>query len=201
MRSTRNIAPVAALVAILALGGCGASSGTGRYGPPPPEPAEITDLAQTIRALGPEVDPDEAARAARIAHTHAWQLAQEYRISDPPLIHNTKVNMGLRERGLCFQWADDMQARLAEEEFRTLELHRAISPADRLFRIDHSTVILSRRGDSMQDGIVLDPWREGGDLFWSPTAADPRYAWRPRAEVLAARAAELAETASARNPR
>ncbi|TCO74218.1 hypothetical protein [Rhodovulum euryhalinum] len=197
MNRLRTIAPAAALAATLALGACG----PGRYGPPPPTPAEVTALARTIRALGPEVDPGEAERAALIAHTHAWQLAQEYRVSDPPLVHNSKVNMGLRERGLCFHWAEDMEARLAAEDFRTLELHRAISPGARMFRIDHSTVILGRRGEPLQEGVVLDPWRKGGDLFWSPVADDPRYKWRPRNEVLAEKAARLSGTTSARNSR
>ena len=35
----------------------------------------------------------------------------------------------------------------------------------------------------MQDGIVLDPWRYGGTLFWSPAWEDDRYDWRPRMEV------------------
>ena len=142
-----------------------------------------------------------AGCAAEIAHAHARQLARDYRVTDPPLVHNTKVNMGLRDRGLCYHWAEDMEARLAQEGFRTLQLHRAISPGERLFRIDHSAVILSRKGDPMQAGVVLDPWRTGGELFWARTAEDPRYAWRPRAEVLAekAAAAGLRESASTGN--
>jgi hypothetical protein len=136
-----------------------------------------------IRALGAYVDPEEARRAARIAFQHTHQLALEYEITDPPLIHNTKVNMGLKPRGLCWHWAEDLEARLAEENFRTLSLHRAIANADNPFRIDHSTVIVSRRGDTMFEGVVLDPWRKGGVLHWTPTRADADYDWRPRAEV------------------
>ena len=131
-------------------------------------------LADEIQALGPEVDPEEAHRAARVAFERTAELARAYRITDPPLVHNAKVNMGLKPRGLCWQWADDMESRLAEEEFRTLELHRAIANWDNDFRIDHSTVIISARGDGMFDGIVLD--------------ADPRYTWHPRHLVFAARA-------------
>ena len=35
----------------------------------------------------------------------------------------------------------------------------------------------------MEDGIVLDPWRKGGELFWSPVLEDKRYDWTPRQEV------------------
>lgn len=139
-------------------------------------------LAREIRDLGPGVDPEEAERAARIAFRYSRQLKQEYRVTDPPLVHNAKVHKGLRERGLCNDWAEDMNRRLREENFRTLSMHWAISPPTP-FRIIHHTAIISRRGDSMYDGVVLDPWRYGGALYWSRTRADKRYNWRPRMEV------------------
>ena len=151
-----------------------------------------------IAGLGPGVDPDEAVRAARIAYRHTDDLARAYEITDPPLVHNTKVNMGLRPRGLCWHWAEDMEKRLAAEGFRTLSLHRAIANADNPYRIDHSTVIVSRRGDGMFDGLVLDPWREGGRLTWVGVREDDRYNWVPRQEVFARKRAERLAEAGAR---
>jgi hypothetical protein len=110
-------------------------------------------------------------------------LAKEYQITDPPLIHNTKVNMGLRPRGLCWQWAEDIERRLNEESFRTLQMHRAIANADNPYRIDHSTAIITQRGDGMYDGIILDPWRYGGRLHWDKTRNDKRYNWVPQSIV------------------
>lgn len=176
----RKLACLLSLLALFAAGGCAT---TVPGGPPPADKHRIEALELGIRALGAEVDPEEAARAARIAFEYSRQLALEYRITDPPLIHNTKVNLGLRPRGLCYQWADDIEARLRQEDFRTLDLHRAIANADNPFLIDHSTTIISRRGGTLFQGVVLDPWRNGGDLHWSPTLADARYDWRPRAEV------------------
>ena len=117
-------------------------------------------------------------------------LVQQYRITDPPLIHNMKVNAGLRPRGLCWHWAEDIENRLAAENFSTLEMHRAIANADVAFRIDHSTAIISRKGDDMYDGLVLDPWRTGGDLVWASTRKD-KYRWKPQQQVLAAKAERL----------
>ena len=173
-------------LAILGLGACSSA--------PPARSDDVARLAAQIQALGPEVDPDEAQRAARITYAYTAQLAQEYQITDPPLIHNAKVNKGLRPRGLCWHWAEDIERRLKQERFRTLTLHRAIANADNPFRIDHSTAIISRRGDSMYDGVVLDPWRYGGVLFWSPLREDTRYEWVPRDIVLEKRRQEqLAE--------
>ncbi|MHA6346664.1 hypothetical protein [Roseivivax sp. CAU 1761] len=191
----RLLARLAALVALLGLTACGPSYVNG---PPGPDQAEIAALAAAIRDLGADVDPGEAERAARIAFTYPLTLAERYEIEDPPVVHNIKVNNGAKPRGLCWHWAEDLQARLAREGFRTLQLHRAIAPPRNVFRLEHSTVILSRRGDGMYDGLVLDPWRFGGVLFWSPTREDARYDWLPRAEVLSSRRSggEGSETAA-----
>lgn len=158
-------------------------------GPAPGTPAQISELAAAIQALGPEVDPGEAQRAARVTYDYTYQLAQEYQITDGPLIHNTKVNMGTRPRGLCWHWAQDIETRLKAEKFRTLDLHRAVANSFNI-RLEHSTAIISRKGDGFQQGIVLDPWRKGGVVFWSPTLDDSRYTWMQRDEVFARKRAE-----------
>ena len=155
-----------------------------RSGPAPGTPQEIAALAQGIMALGAEVDPEEAMRAARVTYDYTYQLAREYEITDGPLIHNTKVNMGTRPRGLCWHWAQDIEARLKQENFKTLDLHRAVANSFNI-RLEHSTALISKKGDHFKNGIVLDPWRKGGVLFWSRTAEDRRYDWMPRDEVLA----------------
>lgn len=164
----------------LVLAGCATH---GPDGPPMAGRAEIVELERALLALGPDVDPEEAARAAEIAYTYTHQLAREYEITDPPLVHNTKVNLGIKPRGLCWHWAEDMERRLMAEAFETLDIHRAIANADNPFRIDHSTAIVSRRGDAFDEGIVIDPWREGGVLFWSPLLEDTDYRWVEREVV------------------
>lgn len=162
----------------------------------------IEDLAEGIMALGPGIDPEEAYRAAHISITYAQQLKREYGVTDPPIVHNMKVNSGLRPRGLCYHWAEDMEARLKEEDFRTLQVHRAIANAfsRNPFEIEHSTAVISRKGDTMEEGMVLDPWRFGGIVFWSPVPEDPKYVWEPRLEVLAEKY-ERRQAEAARNVR
>ncbi|SLN29365.1 hypothetical protein ROJ8625_01269 [Roseivivax jejudonensis] len=191
MRSIR--AGLLALIAGVALVACGP---TYRDGPPAPEAGEIAALATAIRDLGPDVAPDEAQAAARIAYLHPLELAERYRITDPPIVHNMKVNAGTRPRGLCWHWAEDLERRLAREGFATLELHRAIANHDKPLRIEHSTVIVSRAGATMASGIVLDPWRWGGRLYWGAVTEDPDYEWWPRGEVFAWKRAREGRDAS-----
>ncbi|MFO7759568.1 MAG: hypothetical protein R6V26_14025 [Roseovarius sp.] len=176
-----RIAVLTTLVAFV-LAGCGAAPP-----PPPPQAGDVSRLAVAIRSLGPDVDSAEAERAAKLAYAHTETLAQQYQITDPPLVHNTKVNMGLRPRGLCWHWAEDMEKRLNAEAFETLDMHRAIANSENVLRLEHSTAVISAKGDGFDAGLVLDPWRKGGRLTWVPVRGDPDYDWEPRNEVAARR--------------
>ncbi len=157
--------------------------------PPPGTEADIAELTAAILALGPGVDPAEAGRAARVSYEYTYRLALEYQITDPALVHNFKVNRGWKPRGLCKHWAEDMERRLLAENFQTLQIHRAIGA---LVGVDHSTAIISRRGDSMYDGIVVDPWRRGGRLTWIRTDIDTAWGWEPQFKVLDEQARRVA---------
>ena len=147
------------------------------------EQQRIDELEQAILELGDEIDPDEARNAATISIEYPLQLALEYEITDSPLMHNFLVNIGAKPRGLCVDWTYDLLVRLQQERFRSLKLHWGIANYDSAFRIEHSTVIISARNQPLQQGLVLDPWRHSGQLFWAKTLQDPEYHWRPHAEV------------------
>lgn len=166
----------------------GALEGT----PDPAADAKIASLEQALVTLGPQVSAHEAAAVARIAVTEPLIWAKQWDAVDPPLIHNIAVNTGAKPRGLCKDWADDLEARLRREGLQSLGLHRAIANADNL-RIEHSTVIVAPQGAPMELGVVLDPWRLGrGRLWFGRVDADPKYRWVPRAEVFAAKRARRA---------
>ncbi|PTX57199.1 hypothetical protein C8N43_1865 [Litoreibacter ponti] len=150
----------------------------------PAPTADVDALAAGLMALRSDVAASEAARAARLSYSHTAALAEAYRITDGPIIHNRKVNRGERPRGLCRHWAEDMSTRLAQEGFTTLDVTRAIANADNPFRLEHSTTVLTPRGAAMEDGMVIDPWRLAGRLHWDTVRQDTRYKWRPRAVVL-----------------
>ena len=180
---TKNL--VAAILVSVGLAGCGS------YGPAEVEPDEVAQLEAGLLALGPGVDPEEAARAARIAFSYTAVLAKEYEITDPPLIHNIKVNMGLRPRGLCWHWAEDLEKRFETENFQSFDILRAIANSESDWLIDHSTVLLAPKGGSLEDAMVLDPWRFGGRLYWGVVPEDTRYDWVPQEVVHARWRAEI----------
>ena len=144
---------------------------------------QVGALKRAILSLGDEVHPGEAQRAARTALEYSRQLAHEYQVTDSAIVHNLKVNLGLKRRGLCIDWTRDLMARLRLENFASLDLHWAIANYESALRLEHSTVVISARGDSLDQGLVLDPWRYSGDLYWVRTAQDTGYYWRPQSEI------------------
>ena len=181
MRSLQFLKIVVVLLALMSLWGCRASPV--RQGPP--SESDLASLEGMILALGPGVSAEEAERAARVALQHTRELAVSYQITGSPLWHNAQVNLGIKERGLCWHWAEDMEERLLAERLETLEIHRAIANAFNPLRIEHSTAVISRKGDRFERGIVLDPWRLGGTLTFVPVLEDPDYKWEERQKVLA----------------
>ncbi len=169
------IAPLL-IVAAAVLAGC-ASAPTATMN-------DVEELSLALQSMDPQVDPAEARRAAEIAYSYSAHLAEQYDVTTSPIIHNTLVNSGVKTRGVCVHYAEDMQARLNQENFRTLSMLRAIAEPKSDFRIDHSTAVIAAKGDGIYEGIVLDPWRYGGKLYWSATTEDPRYDWEPRLKVL-----------------
>ena len=166
------------------LGGGAAMLLAGCSGAQKPERAnDVAGLEAALLALGPNVDRAEAARAARLAYAVTDDLRREYQITDAPLVHNTKVNIGLKPRGLCYHWARDIQTRMTQAGFATLQFNGVVANAENPFWLEHSSAVVHLRGGAWQDGIVLDPWRTGGYLHWAKVREDTKYPWKLRSDV------------------
>ncbi len=156
-----------ALLVAVGLTGCA-------YSPPIPKTAEVRALRLAFTGLAPTVRNEEAERVAGCAYEYPRTLASNYRVVRPALLHNFLVNSGLRQRGLCYEWAEDLLALLQTFNLESLELHWGIARADTAR--EHNIVVVTARGQPFDQGIALDPWRRSGRLVWSPVIAD-KYPW------------------------
>jgi hypothetical protein len=133
-------------------------------------------LRDALITLDDRVDYVEAGRLATEAVDRSLELAQQYRAVRPAWVHNNLVNAGLRERGLCYQWANDLFADLHTLKSTTLTLHLAVARMDT--RREHNALIITAAGRPFSQGLVLDAWRGSGRLWWGPANTD-RYPWEP----------------------
>jgi hypothetical protein len=132
-------------------------------------------LSAELAALSSAVSRQEADLVARRAYAVSAKLARDYRVIGPPLFHNFLVNSGIRQRGLCFQWTEDLMRELHAMRLKTVELHWATARGGTLR--EHNSVVVTARGQPFTEGVVLDAWRHSGRLFWGRLAAD-HYPWR-----------------------
>ena len=137
---------------------------------------QIALLKEALIQLDDSVDEREARLVAREATFHSMDLARQYRLVKPPLIHNILVNIGFKDRGLCTHWTEDLIKHLAALELQTFHLHWGLANRKRTFHIQHSSVVVTAVGQPFEKGIVLDPWRNSGRLYWGPVKTD-RYPW------------------------
>ena len=133
-------------------------------------------LQDDLAALSQRADQLEARQVAETAITYSNQLADEYRLVRPAVLHNLLIRVGLKDRGLCYHWTEDLLKRLQALDLRTYQLHWGVAHRGSDLR-EHNSVVITARGQAFEKGMVLDPWRNSGDLFWALINTD-RYPWR-----------------------
>ena len=164
------------LLAALIVSGCAATRPAAWLGEGSAA-AKIAALQRSLEGLGPETDPAEARLIAETAVTHSRRLAEAYRLVPPARWHNLLIQVGLRERGLCFHWTEDLMKRLQALAPATYELHWGVAHRGSELR-EHNSVVITALNQAFAEGLVLDPWRNSGDLFWVVVARDA-YPWEP----------------------
>lgn len=142
------------------------------------EQQKIDALTLDLLSLHSSIERSSARIVARTAVLYSRELADRYGVSGSPRFHNLLVNLGLKERGLCYQWTDDLLAKLKSLGAESFDFHSAVTHRDSDLR-EHSSVVVTLHGSSFESGIILDGWRHSGDLYWSAVQGDS-YEWSQR---------------------
>ena len=138
---------------------------------------KIDELSYAIGLLSSEIPSTEADQGSQVLINTAVSLANEYDMASPALYHNMLVRMGIRERGLCCHWAEDLHAKLRELDVATLKFDWLVARQGSQFR-EHNSVVIYSAQATWKQGIVFDPWRKAGVPFWTTVEGD-KYPWQP----------------------
>lgn len=146
------------------------------------EQRKIAKLQNDLAVLNARADVTEAAQVARTAIEYSKYLAEKYKVVRPAVLHNILVRVGLKDRGLCHHWTADLMIQLEQLELNTYQLYWGVAYRGSELR-EHNSVVIAAKGQRFEAGIVLDPWRNSGELHWTPVKSD-HYPWqeRPRRE-------------------
>jgi hypothetical protein len=170
------LAAAALLLALVLTSGCAATRPSTVMGEAQIA-AKIASLQGSLEGLGQGADPVEARRAAEAAVTRSLRLAEEYRVVPPARWHNLLIQMGLRDRGLCYHWTEDLMAHLQALHLANYELHWGVAHPGSDLR-EHNSVVVTALNQPFEKGLVLDPWRNSGELTWVRVEEDA-YPWQP----------------------
>jgi hypothetical protein len=133
----------------------------------------IKELRDALVALARDVDPGEADLVSVTAHTASRSLAREYRLVWFPGFQNLLIHMGKRQRGYCGHYTRDIGERLKELKLKTLVLHWGAAYAGT--PAENNGLVVTARNQPFEDGIIMDGWRYGGQLFWRLLKKDTAY--------------------------
>ena len=137
--------------------------------------ARIAALTLELQKLSPDADKKAAQHFASVAVNTAADLRQQYHVNMAPWIHNIAVNSGIKPRGLCFHYANDLGIKLQPIAKPHWQLYSVQANPKQL--LEHNAVVITGAGKPWQSGIVLDGWRDSGVLYFAPVLKD-RYPWQ-----------------------
>jgi len=137
---------------------------------------KLESLQDDLAALSQQANILEAQLVAETAITYSDQLAEEYQLVRPAVLHNVLIRVGLKDRGLCYHWTEDLLKQLQSLDLRTYQFHWGVAHRGSELR-EHNSVVITARGQAFENGMVLDPWRNSGDLYWALIKSD-RYPWQ-----------------------
>lgn len=132
--------------------------------------ANAAKLARQLASLSPRVNRVEAKLLADCAFVTVSKLRREYRMFGTPIFNNFLIYHGLRKRGYCYQWSEDLLLALDRLHLRTLELHWGEHDPN-TWR-ENNCLVVTAKGQPFNRGIMLECWRHLGHLYFGLIASD-----------------------------
>ena len=148
--------------------------------PPLPSATSTTQLSKLLQSLDKSIPQDEAMLLSKDIFHETQKLTKEFELTSPPLFHNSLVNIGLREKGLCYHWSDALYAHFSQKKYPHFEFHLVGANIGEYFS-EHNALVVVKKGGSIKNGILVDPWRNSGKLYFSKVEDDLTYKWKHRA--------------------
>jgi hypothetical protein len=131
-------------------------------------------LAAEIMALSPVIQRQEAYDFALAAVETSAALGKKYEVRLRPWLHNGSILLGLKERGLCYEYAADLYTSL--KTVKTVHLRLLYVAANQGKLNEHHAVTVIAQDAPWNSGLILDAWRRNGNLHFGPLQQDS-YPW------------------------
>ncbi len=139
-----------------------------------------SDLSRRLRRLYGEREKESAIKAeselmATTIMNEAPVLKKKFSMIRPAPLHNAFVNMKMKEEGFCWQWARGFLHALRKLPLQYFEPVWVTAHEAKINK--HNALSIVVRGHSFEEGLVIDGWRDSGDVYWGLVKED-KYPWK-----------------------
>lgn len=140
---------------------------------------KVDELSYLIKSLDSTITQDEATALSEDIIYKTEQLRKEFEMTSPPQFHNFLVTVGVKEKGLCYHWSDALFVYLSAKAYDSFEFHLMGANIGEYF-FEHNALVVVAKGGKIEEGIIIDPWRDPRALYFSKIEDDPDYVWHHR---------------------
>jgi len=137
---------------------------------------DVQKLYKEITSLSNTISKDEALDIALFSTSYTKQLANSYDLVGTPKFQNFLINIGLKKKGYCYNYADDLAKALHQRGYQTVSIYRAAHKIHTYF--EHNCVVITPK-ERNDIGVILDGWRNAGKLYFDYMSRDRKnYNWK-----------------------
>ena len=137
---------------------------------------DVQKLYKEISSLSNTISKDEALDIALFSTSYTKQLANSYDLIGTPKFQNFLINIGLKKKGYCYNYADDLAKALYQRGYKTVSIYRAAHKIHTYF--EHNCVVITPK-ERNDIGVILDGWRNAGKLYFDYIDRDRKnYDWK-----------------------
>jgi len=146
----------------------------------PAPQSQVEKLTLLLQTLDNSISYKESRVLAKDIFKQIEKLTKKFELTSPPLWHNFLVNIGFRNKGLCYHWSDALYLHLHQKRYRDFSFYLVGSNIGDYFLEHNALLVVAKGTESVHDGIVIDPWRDSGKLYFSKIEEDKKYLWKHR---------------------
>jgi outer membrane murein-binding lipoprotein Lpp len=159
---------------VLLLTGCSSLSSV-------PKQHTSQPLAQMLASLERSIPKEEAARLAADLQYTSQRLNRQFERTTTPKLHNFLINMGIKRRGLCYHYSDALYIHVKKGNYPHFGFHLAGANIGSYWR-EHNALVVTAKGKPVEEGLIIDAWRDPAGLYVIAFKKDPDYHWLHRPE-------------------
>jgi len=134
----------------------------------------VIKLTYMLTSMDPSISYKESNDLAKFSIRYTKELANSYGLVLSPNFQNFLVNIGLKQKGYCYNYADDLGYALVKRGYKSFNIYRIIHKKGTIF--EHNAIMISPHGTTKK-GVVLDGWRDAGKLYFC-RVKDDKYDWK-----------------------